>query len=250
MFENRSTHTLLSNGKKLFGMLHMPIVNEDTKVPLVLMLHGFAGNKSGRYRLFVHLSEQLAKCGIASFRFDFRGAGDSEGDFRDTTIHTMLEDGLSAFKYIHHIPHIDSEKISFVGLSMGGCIASLLTEQLSTKSLSLWAAVYDGKPWIKSQQTEYMGTELHTDFIDQFLAVDMKKTLKNIKDVPFSYFVGKEDPMIFHYHYQKYKENREDGEFHLLDRSDHSFSDKEERYYLLKHTTEFFVRTLCPEHPL
>ena len=77
--EERQSVVLENEGQKIFGILHRPIHVDSC--PAVLICHGLAGHKTGQYRIYVILAEKLSEAGIASFRIDFRGSGDSEGKF-------------------------------------------------------------------------------------------------------------------------------------------------------------------------
>ncbi|HEX9062567.1 MAG TPA: alpha/beta hydrolase, partial [Clostridia bacterium] len=58
-----------SRNLTLRGTLHIP--NEISgKIPLIILLHGFGGNKTGPHFMFVKLSRLLESKGIASLRFD------------------------------------------------------------------------------------------------------------------------------------------------------------------------------------
>ena len=46
------------------------------------------------------ISQVLTERGIAVFRFDFTGLGESEGDFADTNFTSNLEDLLAAADYM------------------------------------------------------------------------------------------------------------------------------------------------------
>src|SRR5262245_25839229 len=119
--ETRSAYTIDSEGSKLFGILHMPTGMQ--KVGCVLFIHGFGVHKVGKYRLAVRQAELLCKRGIASFRFDLRGCGDSEGDFSAISIERMLKDVFSCLSFLQQHPQIDKTKIGLCGRSMGGALA-------------------------------------------------------------------------------------------------------------------------------
>jgi alpha/beta superfamily hydrolase len=131
-----------SRNLSLRGMLHSP-ENRDinSRVPIVIIFHGFCGNKMGPHFIFVKLSRLLERAGIASIRFDFAGSGDSDGDFRDMTMGTELEDANHILDYVKSLEFVDKEKIGVLGLSMGGAIASMLAgdrkDDIST--MCLWA---------------------------------------------------------------------------------------------------------------
>ncbi len=96
--------------------------------------------------MFVTLARQLADQGIASLRFDFRGSGDSEGEFHELTIRSEVADSLEAVRFLARHPRINSRKLAVVGLSMGAVVASYLVgkERRRWKSLVLWAPVAEG----------------------------------------------------------------------------------------------------------
>lgn len=68
------------NNKRLYGILHVP----DTRVTpstIVIIVTGGPQVRIGAHRLYVQLSRFLSERNIASFRFDYEGMGDSEGNF-------------------------------------------------------------------------------------------------------------------------------------------------------------------------
>jgi uncharacterized protein len=71
--ETREPLIIENEGQRLFGVLHKPVGWDNP--PIVVVLHGFASSKHGSHRCYVTLAEYLAKEGIATLRFDFRGAG-------------------------------------------------------------------------------------------------------------------------------------------------------------------------------
>ena len=72
--------------QRLYGMLHSPDTPAPaTGWPSVVVLHGFTGNRIEGHRNFVLLARKLAARGVACLRFDFRGSGESQGDFSEMT---------------------------------------------------------------------------------------------------------------------------------------------------------------------
>jgi alpha-beta hydrolase superfamily lysophospholipase len=68
----------------------------------------------------VNLSSALIELGLAVFRFDFTGLGESEGDFSNITYSMMLEDLMDAADYLqgtYGSPGL------LIGHSLGGCLA-------------------------------------------------------------------------------------------------------------------------------
>ncbi|ADV67336.1 alpha/beta hydrolase family protein [Deinococcus maricopensis] len=128
------------DGQRVYGMLHTP----DTPAPVgghpsVLMLHGFTGSRSADHRLFPLLSRYLVRLGIASLRIDFRGSGDSEGDFSEMTVTREVEDAHAAMAYLRRQPGIDPERAMLLGFSLGGMVAALAAPDVRPHRLALWA---------------------------------------------------------------------------------------------------------------
>lgn len=69
----------LCQGCRLVGIATIPDTHLGTGVLIVV---GGPQYRAGSHRQFTLLARDLAKSGIASFRFDYRGMGDSEGDAR------------------------------------------------------------------------------------------------------------------------------------------------------------------------
>ncbi len=92
--------------------------------PGVLFCHGFTGHRIESRRMYSRLARRLAAAGIASFRFDHRGCGDSEGDFSDFTPTGMLEDLDAALGVFLSRPWLERGRMAVVGYSLGGLAAS------------------------------------------------------------------------------------------------------------------------------
>src|SRR5271168_2919208 len=99
------------------------------------MIHGGpGGDHNGPSDIFVKTAHALARKGIASLRFDFRGSGNSEGDFVDTTIRGEVEDLSVA---LHLALSHGYTRIGLLGESMGGTVA-ILGSDARYKALVLW----------------------------------------------------------------------------------------------------------------
>ncbi len=126
-----------NEGMKLFGMLHTPDVKKPA--PCVVLLHGYTGDRIGEHFLFVKAARELARSGTAAFRFDFRGSGESEGDFKDISVESEISDALKALEVVRGMPEIAGKKVALLGHSLGGCVASCIAAQSEIVSLVLWA---------------------------------------------------------------------------------------------------------------
>lgn len=127
-------------GQRLYGMLHLPESSPPaTGWPSVILLHGFTGNRTESHRSFVLLARRLCAAGVACLRFDFRGSGESQGDFAEMTAGREVEDAVAAADYLRRQPGLDPERVMLLGFSMGGLVASLALEQVRPHRLALWA---------------------------------------------------------------------------------------------------------------
>lgn len=129
-----------NQGQKLYGMLHLP--NKVDRASSVALFHGFTGTKIEPHRIFVKMARELMAHGIAALRFDFRGSGESEGDFVDMTVEGEISDGLKSLDFLQAQPELDPDRLGVLGLSLGGLVAACVAgRDTRVKSLALWAAL-------------------------------------------------------------------------------------------------------------
>jgi len=134
-------------GERINGILTRPESSEGP-VPVVVLLHGFLGHmddltvygsEESLYRMTARL---FAEKGLASLRFDFRGSGTSDGEWKDTTFTKQISDAISSIDFLSLAEDLDSRRVGVVGLSQGGLVAACLAACDSrVKSVALWSAV-------------------------------------------------------------------------------------------------------------
>jgi pimeloyl-ACP methyl ester carboxylesterase len=125
--------TLEHKGMMLRGMEHIPDQARIQKVPAVILFHGFTGTKLEPHRLFLKISRKLEQHGIASFRFDFLGSGESDGDFEQMTVSKEIDEAHAIVDFVKNDPRIDHDRIYLLGLSMGGLVASIVAGDRSNE---------------------------------------------------------------------------------------------------------------------
>lgn len=122
--------SIQSGEHTLRGTVHIPAQNRaDNQVPAVILFHGFTANRQEAHRMFLKLSRALEKQGIASFRFDFAGSGESDGDFSDMSVSSELRDAEAVLSYVQSLDVVNRNRIAVCGISLGGLIASLLAAE-------------------------------------------------------------------------------------------------------------------------
>lgn len=77
---HEQAHVFECEGDRLIGIVTRP--ERPAKTGVVIIVGG-PQYRAGSHRQFTLLARQLAVQGIASFRFDYRGMGDSEGEMRN-----------------------------------------------------------------------------------------------------------------------------------------------------------------------
>lgn len=115
-----------TNNINLCGVLSNPTEDGNVDVPIVILCHGFATDKGGF--TITALEKFLTGSGIATFKFDFFGHGESEGKFEDVTITQEKEDILEAVRFLSTLGY---EKMALYGASSGGGAAIMAAEKLS-----------------------------------------------------------------------------------------------------------------------
>ena len=110
-----------SAGHRTEGVLARPEAPTDR---VVVLCHGFLSNKNSTTNKT--LTRLLLERGIATFRFDFFGQGDSEGPFEQITLTTAIDQAHSA---LHVVTNKGYRRLGLMGSSFGGLVSILLAGQ-------------------------------------------------------------------------------------------------------------------------
>lgn len=116
----------IEENKKVRGFLH----HKDSQ-ELVLVFHGFTGNKYDHHGMLRRFSETICRCGYNVFRFDFLGCGDS--DYQKLSIQSQIGQGINLFDYFRS----QGYRIHLFGFSLGAVIASQVAISKDIRSLFL-----------------------------------------------------------------------------------------------------------------
>ncbi|MDD5556748.1 MAG: alpha/beta hydrolase [bacterium] len=134
-----------NGGQAIHGSLHVPGAPHEPPFPALVMLHGFTGNRIESHRLFVKAARRFADDGILALRFDFRGCGESDGDFEDLTVDGEMADARAALEFVRRRDDVIRDRVGLLGFSFGGAIAACVAAApgADVRCLVLWAAVAD-----------------------------------------------------------------------------------------------------------
>jgi pimeloyl-ACP methyl ester carboxylesterase len=125
-----------SAGHRTEAILATPDTPTDR---LVVLCHGFLSNKNSTTNKT--LTRLLLEQGIATFRFDFFGQGDSEGPFEQITLTTAIDQAHSALELVAQKGY---RRLGLMGSSFGGLVAVLVAARhTDLKALAMKCPVAD-----------------------------------------------------------------------------------------------------------
>ena len=241
---------------KLSTVIVKPELKPGEKCPMVMMLHGFMGNKNGA--LERGMAEKLKAAGIASIRFDFNGHGKSEGRFQDMTVPNEIEDALKVYEYVKTLPYVSDIAIS--GHSQGGVVTAMTSAQLGVDKVkcavlmapaavlrddairgSTMGARYN--PLDPPEAVTLFGDiKLGREYIVTAFSLPIYETAEKYTG-PVCIVHGTGDTTVpytygerFHYIWP------ETSELHIIDRADHGFSRHMQQ--TIDITTSFLIKNL------
>lgn len=117
-----ATQYLKRSEKPALAYNYTPASEKGENLPLVFFMGGFQSDMAGTKATY--LEQQCQARGQAFTRFDYRGHGESEGEFKDGAIGLWKEDALDILDHIYE--QTGNKKIVLVGSSMGGWISFLV----------------------------------------------------------------------------------------------------------------------------
>ncbi|MES9832890.1 MAG: alpha/beta hydrolase [Candidatus Thiodiazotropha sp. DIVDIV] len=142
------TLTLLEmDGERIFTVEHHPHESKPTKA--YIFIHPFAEEKLWSHRVYVATARAFCDQGVFVARFDFRGHGDSDGEFSDSSLDGHLKDVNAVIDHVKSIcPSVTS--IGLLGLRLGGSIAVLTANSRDdVDELILWDPVLSGDRYMQ-----------------------------------------------------------------------------------------------------
>jgi pimeloyl-ACP methyl ester carboxylesterase len=102
--------------------------NGRKKVPVAIMVTGSGAQNRDEelygHKPFLVIADYLARNGIATLRYDDRGAGATTGDAENATTYDYMEDAAAGLEFLHSKGKF--KKVGVIGHSEGGSIALML----------------------------------------------------------------------------------------------------------------------------
>jgi pimeloyl-ACP methyl ester carboxylesterase len=222
-------HTFQNEGMQIVASLTVP--NTHQKVPIVLTFNGFLGTRDeapiggSDEGILKRNARIFAEQGIATLRVDFRGAGDSDGDYTFTSFTRQISDALTAIEYVkNNLKHlVDANSIGLLGFSQGGLVSSCTGAQskdvdaivlwsapayppydyeglLTREGMQAGVALADGEtillPLFLNGQPLGLDAPLGSQFFDDMFRVQPTAAIATFKK-PVMYVSGLTDPIVW-----------------------------------------------------
>jgi len=234
-----------SKGQKLAGTLWTPAKFKHT-----IVFAAGIGWVRAEWETAPSWPAELAKKGNRVLTFDFRGRGDSEGDFSETTLTTNIDDLNSAINFLN-------SDVTLVGASFGGtasiCIA---TKDKRVKCLITLAAPHNMDDWdggnklAEAKKRGYaLGSEPWKRYsLAMFADTRKHKVLEKAKRIKVPWLIihgNKDDNIPLQQAKDLYAKADYEKKFSIISGADHNFSsDKadEEVLYLITNWLKRYLK--------
>lgn len=124
-------------GDTLYARLDSP----ENPRAYVLFAHCFSGSKD--FSPLTRIAKSLMEEGIALFRFDFTGLGDSEGNFANTNFSSNVQDLVSAANYMRE--ELEAPSV-LMGHSFGGTAVFVASNEIpEVKAVATIGSPFDAE---------------------------------------------------------------------------------------------------------
>lgn len=232
----------------------------------VLGLHGFTGNRMETRRLYVKLGRRLAARGIAMLTFDYRGNGESSGDFSEMSFATISADATAAQDYLFRLLGGEGKaRLALTGFSLGGLVATWLLAQRPAQlaAAALWAPValpevtlgrILRQPVAEALATSNTifpcdGWDVGRQFVEDVRLCDGAKWLSSVAR-PVRFFQSRDDQSVEFWQLERFisamNEAGRPYELRVFGEGGHCFVAPGQADVLLGETEDFLVRHLLP----
>ena len=229
-----------NKGQLLSAFLELP---EGEPLGYAIFAHCFTCNKN--LTAVRNIGKSLNNNGIAVFKFDFTGLGESEGDFEDTNFTSNVGDLIAAADYLK-----DNYKPAsiLIGHSLGGAAVLLATNQIpSVKAVATIGApsnpshvshIFENSiSEIKEKGIANLSIggrpfKIKEQFLNDIKSQKVEEATANL-GVPILIFHSPIDTTVEVENAAKiYKSAKHPKSFISLDKADHLLSDKEDSEFV------------------
>ena len=240
---------LNKEGKTLRGYLTIP---DNFNGELVIFYHGYTGNKSEHAYHFRNFSRILSNNGFASLRMDFSGNGESDGEFYEFTMDTMMDEAKLIFEFGKNYEGV--KRVDLLGFSMGGGVATMLSAIYKNEinKLILWSAAgsicehirrsFDNG--IKLENGHSLigpSFELSQAMVDSTYHYDTFKGIEKYTN-PVLLIHGRNDLAVDYLTSMKYSVTYPNALVHIVDGAGHGYDKLNEMNDLYNRSLDFLIK--------
>lgn len=235
-------------------LLPKGIDTSKDSVELVVLMHGIFSRKD--YPPIPTIAKELQKNGIATIAMDFGGHGRSQGKKVRMTIAKEIAEAKAVYNYACSLPYVS--KVSLLGHSQGGVIASMLAGELATEGrapsklvlLAPGAVIKEAcqgghffsqkfDPQNPPKYIKCFGVyKLGRDYLTSTQQLDIYGTASHFQG-PVCIIHGTNDNIVPLWCSEKYDMIYQNSQFHLIQDETHTMHKK------LNETTTIITRFFC-----
>jgi uncharacterized protein len=238
--------TIDSRGHQLVGIHHQAAGKK-----MVILCHGFTGNKAENKRLFVETARMLTPEGFNVLRFDFYGSGDSEGDFSDSLLSHNIDNLKDVIAWCREQGFAN---LAVLGISMGAATAILTVAKEPVEALVLWSAVPDLKQLFESYvensaklpdgqtSVEYDGWLIGSRFFADAVQYNVQESLTALT-LPKLIIQGTADAPLFVQGFHRFRDIvTPPADFMEIPDAGHTFQTPQHRKQVIRQTVIWLLR--------
>ena len=153
-----------SDGFQIAGVLYEPEGAAAGSCPGIMMCQGMVGIKE--YFWFPQIGRRLADMGCVALIWDYRGIGESEGEYGRLYPMEQAEDIRNGLTYLETNPKVDPNRLALLGFSFGAgmvpYVAGVDDRVKCAVSVAGWG---DGERWMRSLRR-------HGEWLDLLKRID------------------------------------------------------------------------------
>lgn len=215
---------------------------------VVVMFHGFTGNKTEHAGHFRNLARILEKNDIATLRMDFYGNGESDGEFSEFTYDSMLSDGLKIIEYAKSINGF--KRLILLGFSMGGALAATISSMIPSEisKMVLWSPAGNIVEIIKNRfennQKLENGNAIFGSFElskEMYESVEKWHPYENLEKFSNKVLIinGRKDLSVPYLYSARYAVSFKNSHLYFIDDAGHGYDEKVQHEKLYQLTLDF-----------
>ena len=228
-------------GQRLAARIDLP--EKGQPVAYALFAHCFTCSKN--IKAAAHISRALTVEGIAVFRFDFTGLGESEGDFGDTNFSSNVSDLVTAAQFM--VEKYEGPKI-LIGHSLGGAAVlqaagripssvAVITIAAPSDPKHVSLALGDSKEIIERRgeaRVDLAGRtfKIKKQFLDDLESVSMQQTIQNLNQALLIFHAPTDGIVGIDNAARIFKAARHPKSFISLDQADHLLMNPRDSRYV------------------